>query len=172
MTGKNMDNDHLIQEAIHSDDPARIKQVVNDLDENTLNKWFEEIAEVIFETTNPEVEELIFQFIVNQKNPVFAHPLARLLIKYSEHPRSGVLLSAMWQSRIDFSEELIAVVEASIRLNSFAAVEAMTIIENSMSSVNEEQKNQALTEIQGAIEQSTYDKRVILQEMQQVISQI
>ena len=106
------------------------KNALESLSESGDISVMEPMAQVMFKTADRSRKHLIAEFFANIEKPEAKSELVRI-IQSLENPNEQIqLLNVIWNSRMDFSEFLLEIIELAIDGGFEVAMECHTIIEN------------------------------------------
>ena len=106
------------------------KKALDALSESGDITVMEPMAQVMFVLTDRLRKHLIAEFFANIEQPEAKTELLRIVQTLENKEQQTELLNAVWNSRMDFSEFLVEVVELAIDGSFEVAMECHTIIEN------------------------------------------
>lgn len=109
---------------------AIFKLALDSLSESGDVSVMEPVARVMFKTKDRGRKHLIAEFFANIEKPEAKTELIRIIQELDQPENQIQLLNVIWNSRMDFSEFLLDIVELAIDGSFEIAMECHTIIEN------------------------------------------
>jgi hypothetical protein len=96
------------------------------------------IFEILFSTTDEEIKQIIFNFLIDIKDQNSVPALIEVLKNTTNEDQLKTIMHVYWESPLDFSEYLSVFVEIFIREKFEIAFDAFTVIENMDTSYEKE----------------------------------
>jgi hypothetical protein len=106
------------------------KKALDSLSDSGDITVMEPMAHVMFGMTDRLRKHLIAEFFANIEQPEAKTELVRIITSLESKEQQTELLNVVWNSRMDFSEFLLDIVELAIDGSFEVAMECHTIIEN------------------------------------------
>lgn len=106
------------------------KKALDSLSESGDITVMEPMAQVMFAMSDRLRKHLIAEFFANIEQPEAKTELVRIITNLESKAQQTELLNVIWNSRMDFSEFLLDVVELAIDGSFEVTMECHTIIEN------------------------------------------
>lgn len=129
----------------------------------------EPLIDLLFSPRSERLKASVRGFIEDIKEQAAAPIIAESLRKYYKTEDVSGLVSVCWQSRLDFSQHVALFVEILCTNNYQTALEAFTVIENSLENVPLEMLDAYSRQIQSGIDTNPEQKKPLMREMVAVI---
>lgn len=127
------------------------------------------LLELLTSSQSDLLKKVIVEFISDIKLQTAAPILAEYVSKHFPQKDVSTLVTACWQSRLDFSHFLDPFFDVLIMGEYFIAFEAFTVIENSIDSLSEEQLMGYMARVKKGVSKANRDKQLLLLEMISVL---
>ena len=125
----------------------------------------EPLIEMLYSKRGQALKNSILDFIRDIKNQVAVIIITHSIQKYISDKYTTGLVSACWQSSLDFSEELPLFFDILFSGDYQTAFEAFTVIENSIGNVSQENINLYIATIESKLKIAPIEKQTLLTEM-------
>ncbi|MDD3860752.1 MAG: hypothetical protein PHW83_11180 [Bacteroidales bacterium] len=122
------------------------------------------LLEIYFTTKSDSVRDAVYAVVCDLKISKTAEIFANNIEIYSKHEGLAKLLSAFWQSSIKFSE-LLPFIKLFVKSDNLAAVEILTIVEQNIANVSDDDKRKCDELITSKISELEGFKRDIAKEI-------
>jgi hypothetical protein len=129
----------------------------------------EPLIDLLFSPRSERLKASVRGFIEDIKEQAAAPIIAESLRKYYKTENVNELVSVCWQSRLDFSQYVALFVEILCTNDYQTALEAFTVIENSLENVPREMLDEYSRLIHSQIDINPEQKRPLMREMVAVI---
>lgn len=125
----------------------------------------EPLIEMLYSSRGQALKNSILEFIRDIKNQVAVIIITKSIQKHISDKYTTDLVSACWQSSLDFSEELHVFFDILCNGDYQTAFEAFTVIENSIGNVSQDSINLYITTIESKLKVTPLEKQTLLTEM-------
>lgn len=142
----------------------QVLSLIQDFRENGELFIVNPLLEMIYSNRSFSVKETILELIGDIKNQEAAAIIAQSIQNHIGDPNTPGLLSACWQSNLDFSDYLPVFIEILCRSDYQASFEAFTVIENSVGSIDKKSIDLYITTIESKLKVTPIDKQSLLTE--------
>jgi hypothetical protein len=125
----------------------------------------EPLIEMLYSNRGQALKNSILEFIRDIKNQVAVIIITKSIQKHITDKYTTGLVSACWQSSLDFSDELPVFFEILCNGDYQTAFEAFTVIENSIGNVSQENISLYIATIESKLKITPIEKQTLLTEM-------
>lgn len=123
------------------------------------------LIEMIYSNRSQILKDAIVEFISDIRNPLVIEIITQSIQKNIENPSVVRLVTACWQSTLDFSKELPLFIDILCNSDYQISLEAFTVIENSISNVTQNNLDLYITTIESKLRDTPIEKQSLLTEM-------
>jgi len=144
------------------------EQVISLIQEFRLNGELfivEPLIEMLYSNRGQALKNSILEFIRDIKNQVAVIIITKSIQKHISDKYTTGLVSACWQSSLDFSDELTVFFDILCNGDYQTAFEAFTVIENSIGNVSQDNINLYMATIESKLKITPVEKQTLLTEM-------
>ncbi len=127
------------------------------------------LLEILTSNSSEMLKNAITEFISDIKLQASVKILADFISHNFPSQDLVKLVTACWQSRLDFSQNLDPFFNILINGEYFVAFEAFTVIENSIDSLSEEKLSAYMAQVKKGVPKANRDKQLLLLEMISVL---
>lgn len=124
----------------------------------------EPLIELLYSKRSHPLKEAIIDFISDIRNQDAAKIITSSLQKHLGDPNTAGLLSACWQSNLDFSDEIPLFIEILCSSDFQTSFDAFTVIENSTGSLSLKNIDLYITAIESRLKGLSTEKQSLLTE--------
>lgn len=125
----------------------------------------EPLIEMLYSNRGQALKNSILEFIRDIKNQVAVIIITKSIQKHISDKYTTDLVSACWQSSLDFSDELPIFFDILCNGDYQIAFEAFTVIENSIGNVSQENISLFMATIESKLKTTPLEKQTLLTEM-------
>ncbi len=125
----------------------------------------EPLIEMLYSNRGQALKNSILEFIRDIKNQVAVIIITKSIQKHITDKYTTGLVSACWQSSLDFSDELPVFFDILCEGDYQTAFEAFTVIENSIGNVSQENISLYMASIESKLKITPTEKQTLLSEM-------
>jgi len=150
---------------LNSGKPEIILEAVRKLRQTGNPSLLPYIIMVLHRTRTEEVRNSIIRFLNDLKVQDSVDELVKAIHNEVYDTEKEILVSACWQSGLDFSDHIDTFVEIAIKEEYRLAFEAFTVVEQSISNCSNREINSYVSQIRQRIDHVDKDKKVLLGEM-------
>ena len=161
---QNTQLDKNILSKIYSKDSEQTKEAIEEIKEKKDSRYLPALFELFKPETPDLVKENILTFIRDLKSQDSVPLIMEMLSKTEEEEDLVRLASACWQSRLDFGNYLHNFVSLIIGYNYQVALEAYTVIENSIFSIDKDHLPGEIDRLKGALGEISEEKKPLVME--------
>lgn len=154
-----------IREQIRTGNPARVMEAVRICRDQEEPDILAELVRVLAQSPAPSVRQAILGLFSDLSHPSAVPVLARTIKENKRHPDLQAILSSLWQSRLVFHEHLALMIDLIIEQNYMVALEAFTIIENSLEQIPEDMRKTGILRLEQELSVMDADKQKLVSEM-------
>lgn len=129
---------------LKSKDDTIVLKTIGEIRDDGSNELLRDLAKLLCSTKNKEIKESIYNLFCDLKNQSSVEKLITFLNSEELKKAKKTLLSACWQTRLDFSDYLELFIDIVIKDPFEYSFEAFTVIENMESKVTRERKNELI----------------------------
>lgn len=130
------------------------------------------LINVLHTTEKEEVRESIVSFLNDLKSQLCTEILVKAINNEIYHAEKEILVSACWQSGLDFSKYISDFIRISIQDNYQLSIEAFSVIENSVSNCSLVEINSHLEQVRSGLEKVDQNKKMLLLEMIKMMEEV
>ncbi|RPH33730.1 MAG: hypothetical protein EHM93_03590 [Bacteroidales bacterium] len=153
-----------IIESLKSMKDEQIISLIHDFRENGELFIVDPLLELLYSNRNRSVKETILELVGDIKNQDAVEIIAHSVQNHIGDPNTTGLLSACWQSNLDFSNYLPVFIEILCSSDYQASFEAFTVIENSAGSIDKKSLDLYITTIESKLKITPIEKQSLLTE--------
>ncbi len=124
----------------------------------------EPLIELLYSKRSYSLKEAIIEFIGDIKNQDAAVIITHSIQKHLGDPNTTGLVSACWQSILDFSDEIPLFIDILCNGDYLASFEAFTVIENSIGSISLNNIDLYIATIESRLKDASIEKQSLLTE--------
>jgi len=169
MGEENKKNKELVIK-LHSDDNHLIVEALKEIKESGTANIIPHLFDLINENTSDIIKKDIFQLICDIKEQSAAPVLIDAIITRNFGEDTSRVIATFWQSRLDFSNYLPAFIRIFIKEDYQTALEAFTVVEDSVPNIGRKIQQECLDILKSAGKSITSEKRPLYDELIKVIS--
>lgn len=125
----------------------------------------EPLIDMLFTKRSFSLKGSILEFVSDIKIQSAVEIITHSIQKHLGDPNNYGLVSACWQSNLDFSKELPLFIEILCNSDYQTSFEAFTVIENSIGSVEPQKIDLYITTIESKLKDTPIEKQSLLTEM-------
>lgn len=129
-----------------------------------------DIFDLLLVSDNEEIIKACSSLLNDLKNKESVQYLVTALKDEKYKPVRHILVSACWQNGLDYHEEVQLFAEILLNDNYTAAIEAFTIIENSLGDLDDREILMLTEKLNHGIDLSKENKRTLIRELLSVIN--
>jgi hypothetical protein len=155
--------------AFESADNSRIIQSLNEVRDSGSVKILPVLFDLAKNNTDPHIRNEIVSLVGEIKSTEAVPIIAESLSKHDFGDFLNALVAACWQSGLDFSKHLIVFAELFIRGDYKTALEAFTVIEESLQDASEVEIHECMRFLKDAECMITDEKLPLFLELRKVI---
>jgi hypothetical protein len=127
------------------------------------------LLEMLYSTRTETLKKAIIEYISDLKDEGAVPTIIQKLEKSFPSQNVTPLITACWQSRLDFSKHLGIFFNILLSGTYLTAFEAFTVIENSIDNISSEELTKYISTVKKGILKSDRDKQLLLIEMVSVL---
>ncbi|MFC2087637.1 hypothetical protein ACFLSA_05720, partial [Bacteroidota bacterium] len=126
---------------------------------------FPELMKVFENNDSKDIKSLILRLIVDVKDQSVVPHIVALIKNVEDEDEKSLLVSSCWQSRLDFSYYLNLFSEIVVTNDYQTALEAFTVIENSLINASEESIKKQLQYLKNSLSTVETEKKLLVSEL-------
>ena len=153
-----------IVSTIQSMDDDKVISLIQDFRENGKLFVVNPLLDMIYTNRSLSLKETILELIGDIKNQDAAEIIVNSIQNHIENPNTIGLLSACWQSSLDFSNYLPLFIDILCNGDYQASFEAFTVIENSIGSVDLKRIDLYIATLESRLKSTPIEKHSLLTE--------
>ncbi|NHB67294.1 hypothetical protein [Perlabentimonas gracilis] len=161
----NEKNQKILIEALEKSSDDKVISMLIDLKEHGKLFYLEPLLKMMISKRSDVLKKNLLEFFSDIKQQEAAPIIANFIGQHSNTPELTEVLTASWQSRLDFTEHLNIFFGILIGSSYQNAFEAFTVIENNIDWLTTNQIDEHIAMVKGALEASSHDKKLLLLEM-------
>ena len=142
----------------------QVISLIQDFRENGELFIVEPLLEMIYSNRSFSLKETILELVGDIKNQDAAEIIAKTIQNHIGDQNTTELLSACWQSNLDFSNYLPVFIEILCSSDYQASFEAFTVIENSVGNIDKKSLDLYITTIESKLKIMPIEKQSLLTE--------
>jgi hypothetical protein len=154
---------------LRSGNTAAIINTIDEIREAGTLTILPEIFELMLDTEDDEVMEGCTNLLNDLKQKEAVTYLVAALKNQRYRPIRATLISSCWQSGLDFHTEVPLFTRFLLREDYATAIEAFTVIENSIGDLSDEEIVQLTSTLNTGIQEASDNKKKLIREMITVI---
>jgi len=131
-------------EGLKSNDTNAVLKTIEEIRDDGSNELLRDLAKLLCSTKNKEIKESIYNLFCDLKNQSSVDKLITFITSNELKKAKKTLLSACWQTRLDFSDYLELFIDIVIKEPFELSFEAFTVVENNESKVTRDRKNELI----------------------------
>lgn len=143
----------------------QIISIVSELKSNNDLLFVPPLVEVLLSKRSEILNRTIVDYLSDIKDAALVPVLIDYLNDFSPEKNVSMLVTACWQSRLDFSKHLNTFFSILINGSYQTAFEAFTVIENSVDSLTVSEIEGYISQVKKGIVKTNRDKQLLLLEM-------
>jgi hypothetical protein len=128
----------------------------------------------LFKLMQPSTHEIIRKSIIMLIGEIKVQDAASIIVNALEHTDMGEdfspMVAACWQSGLDFSEHIPAFIKIFVDGNYQAAIEAFSVIEESMLNASDDMQKKCIKLVDDAADRVSQEKYPLFRELVKVVS--
>ncbi len=155
----------LLVEALEKSSDDKVISMLIDLKEHGQPFYLEPLLKMMISSRGEMLKKNLTDFISDIKQQEAVPIIAKFIADQPGANGITKVITACWQSRLDFSQHLNPFFDLLIDSSYMNAFEAFTVIENNIDGLASEQLAQYIALVKGALEKSSHDKKLLLLEM-------
>jgi len=159
------DKQKTIVDNLISTSDEQVISLIQDFRENGELFIVQPLIEMIFTNRSETLKEAIVEFISDVRNPAVIEIISQSIQKNIGKKNISSLVTACWQSNLDFSRELPLFIDILCSSDYQTSLEAFTVIENSISNLNKKEIDLYITTIESKLKDTPIEKQSLLTEM-------
>jgi len=153
-----------VVEAIKSINDEQVISLIQEFRENGDLFIVEPLIELLYTKRSHSLKEEILSFIGDIKNQAAAEIITHSIQKHLGDPNTTGLVSACWQSVLDFSSELPLFIDILCKGDYITSFEAFTVIENSVGNISLNNIDLYIATIESKSKDASVEKQSLLTE--------
>lgn len=171
---KNNNRFNNIIKDLKSNEIEKVLTAVKQLRLHGKKEAIAEIIDVLIETTNEDVKKNITNLLFDLKDEKAVLPILKAINDKKYHAIKPFLISIFWQSSLDASEHLGALVRIATKNDYNSCLEVLTVIETFDTSFDEEQIMDAVYDIEEKLDDYEIDEeyRKLLHLLKETVSSL
>lgn len=154
---------------LRSGNVAAIIETIDEIRENGSITILPEIFELMLDTEDDEVMEACTGLLNDLNNEEAVSYIVAALKNQRFRPIRPSLVSSCWQSGLDYHEEVPLFARFLLREDYATAIEAFTVIENSLGDLSDEEIVQLTSTLNSGLQEASDNKKKLIREMITVI---
>lgn len=154
---------------LRSGNTAAIIETIDEIREKGTITILPEIFELMLDTEDDEVMEACTSLLNDLKSEHATSFLLSALKNQRYRPIRAVLVSSCWQSGLDYHEEVPLFTKFLLREDYATAIEAFTVIENSIGDLSDEEIVQLTSALNTGLHEASDNKKKLIREMIAVV---
>lgn len=154
----------LIAKVVNSSD-EQVISMLNELKDSIDISLAPTLIEMLYSSRSETLKRAVVEYLSNIKQTSAVGIMVNSLKDSFPLKNVTLLLTACWQSRLDFSSELDIFIDILIDGNYLTAFEAFTVIENSIHELNTQNLSGYIAKVRKGIVKADRDKQLLLLEM-------
>jgi hypothetical protein len=143
----------------------QVISLIQDFRENGELFIVSPLIEMLYSKRGQVLKNSILDFIADIKNQDAVSIISQSIQKHMGDKNTSGLISACWQSNLDFSNEIPIFIDILCNADYQSSFDAFTVIENSIGNVSTEQIGLYITTIESRLKATPLDKKSLLTEM-------
>jgi hypothetical protein len=143
----------------------QVISLIQDFRENGELFIVSPLIEMLYFKRGQVLKNSILDFIADIKNQDAVSIISQSIQKHMGDKNTSGLISACWQSNLDFSNEIPIFIDILCNADYQSSFDAFTVIENSIGNVSTEQIGLYITTIESRLKATPLDKKSLLTEM-------
>ena len=165
----------LYKEAIKNIESGKTEKILEGikvLRESGVPETVNNIADLLLETDNPEIKKNCCSFLNDLKDQKAVPHLVSIIKNKNYESIKQNLVTACWQCNLEFKDYINEFTDLAINSDYITAYEALTVIENNITSISEEESKSSINKIKETILKQKDDKTAMLKELILIIENI
>ncbi|HKL08261.1 MAG TPA: HEAT repeat domain-containing protein [Bacteroidales bacterium] len=162
-----MTNKELIKN-LHSTNQEIIINTLKFISTDGNKDIMPEVINLLQQTKNTAIKNEIIKILENLKDPNSAPKLVDAIEDEGYKGELPILVSACWKNGLNYDEYIETFVKIFIRGDFQLAFDAFTVMDN-MEKIKEKDADRCLKKLETAIEDISYDKRQLFNELTNII---
>lgn len=158
------DKQKAVVESIKSMGDEQVISLIQDFRENGELFMVTPLLEMIYAKRGFTLKETILELISDIKDQNAVDIIASTIQKNIMDKNTTGILSACWQSNLDFSKHLPIFIDILCNSDYQASFEAFTIIENSVGNIDKKSLDLYITSIESKLKSTPVEKKSLLTE--------
>lgn len=154
---------------LRSGNTAAIIETIDEIREKGTITILPEIFELMLDTEDDEVMEACTSLLNDLKSEHATSFLLSALKNQRYRPIRAALVSSCWQSGLDYHEEVPLFTKFLLREDYATAIEAFTVIENSIGDLSDEEIVQLTSALNTGLHEASDNKKKLIREMIAVV---
>jgi len=142
----------------------QVMSLIHDFRENGELFIIDPLLEMIYSNRSFSLKETILELVGDIKNQDAAEIIAQTIHNHIGDTNTTGLVSACWQSNLDFSYYLPVFIEILCSSDYQASFEAFTVIENSIGDIDKKSIDLYITSIESKLKNIPIEKQSLLTE--------
>jgi len=159
------DKQKTVVDNLISNSDEQVISIIQNFRENGELFIIQPLIEMIYSNRSETLKEAIVEFISDIRNPVVVEIITRSIQKNIGNQNTAGLVTACWQSNLDFSRELPLFIDILCSSDYQTSLEAFTVIENSISNLNKKEIDLYIATIESKLKDTPIEKQSLLTEM-------
>jgi hypothetical protein len=159
------DKQRAVISSIISLKDEQIISLIQDFRDNGELFIVEPLIDILFTNRSFSLKQEILQFVSDIKNPDAIEIIADSIQHHMGDRNNYGLVSACWQSNLDFSSKLSIFIEILCNSDYQTSFEAFTVIENSIGNVSQKDLDIYISTIESKLKNTPIEKQSLLTDM-------
>ena len=156
-------------ESLHSGNTQRILETLKDIRQSGQANILPEVFFMLKNKPDTEVLQEALRLIRDLKDETSVPYLLQAIQDHELQPIRRDLIASCWQNALDYHEYLDVFIDIAAEGNYETAIEALTVIENSITSVPENEKTQYAQRITDHLKGKSAEKKRLLETLTDII---
>ncbi|MQY78826.1 MAG: hypothetical protein GH151_06480 [Bacteroidetes bacterium] len=157
---------------LHSKDQAIVLETINILRHEGKVNYIPFIIELLKNTSAGEIRNSLIAFLNDLKYQGAVSELVNAVQNDKYKSERGIILSACWQSGLDFSMYLEIFIMLCITENCQNAIEAFSVVEHSISQSTKKEITDYIIQIKSHLNRVNREKKLMLVEMINMMEEV
>lgn len=159
----------LLIETLEKSSDEKVMSMLIDLKEYGELFYLNSLLNMLLSNRSEQLKKGLVEFISDIKLQAAAPIIANCVDIHKSSPYIILLITASWQSRLDFSAHLSTFFQILIDSDYKSAFEAFTVIENNIDGLTPDELTEHIALVRKGINKTDRDKQLLLLEMISVL---
>ncbi|UCH13621.1 MAG: hypothetical protein JSV22_10985 [Bacteroidales bacterium] len=159
-----------LRNKLYSDNHFVIIEALKEIKENGTINIIPCLFDLINEKTSDIIKKDILRLICDIKEQSAAPVLIDAISTRNFGEDTACVIATFWQSRLDFSSYLPTFIKIFIKEDYQTAIEAFTVIEESVSKISNKMQQECISILNSAADSITQEKKPLYRELVKVIA--